>query len=276
MTFLAAEMAVWLVVSALGGAVLLWLGQWAWGRLRAPMKWRVLELELEEVQREREHFNERLAATQRQFEEAERSAERQRRARRQLTATLDARNRAFQVLEAEVASSERKLRVAETAPPGTPAQSGVHAMPPAEDSHAKKELARVQQELKHALITQERLRAETEVLKDIASHAESEIEGLRARLLHAETDAMSARESRPPAWVMARPLGNKDNLQELEGVDGELEASLNRLGIYHYHQIARFEATDVDWVVEQIGSVPVGVVQDSWIPTATELSGLRA
>jgi predicted flap endonuclease-1-like 5' DNA nuclease len=74
---------------------------------------------------------------------------------------------------------------------------------------------------------------------------------------------------------MVQPYGPRDDLQRLEGVDPLLEKTLNRLGIYHYHQIARFDPSDVEWLVEHVEGVPANTIRDSWIADAGRLSGVQ-
>jgi predicted flap endonuclease-1-like 5' DNA nuclease len=119
----------------------------------------------------------------------------------------------------------------------------------------------------------ERLRAELEVLHGIHERMLDDIEKLKARLRDAELELKSTGESRPPAWLMVQPYGPRDDLQRLQGVDPILERSLNRLGIYHFHQIARFEPSDVEWLVEHVDGVPERTIRDSWIPDAGMLAG---
>ena len=63
-------------------------------------------------------------------------------------------------------------------------------------------------------------------------------------------------------------------IPRLYRVDPNLERALNRLGIYHYHQIARFETSDVEWLVEHIEGIPPQMIRDSWIGDASRLSGV--
>jgi predicted flap endonuclease-1-like 5' DNA nuclease len=74
---------------------------------------------------------------------------------------------------------------------------------------------------------------------------------------------------------MVQPLGPRDDLQRLEGVDPSLERTLNRLGIYHFHQIARFDTSDVEWLVEHADCVPEQTIRDSWIVDASRLAGAQ-
>jgi predicted flap endonuclease-1-like 5' DNA nuclease len=129
--------------------------------------------------------------------------------------------------------------------------------------------------LRQAEARGERLRAELEVLHGIHERMLDDIEHLKARVREAELEARSTGHSRPPAWVMVQPYGPRDDLQRLEGVDPSLERTLNRLGIYHFHQIARFDALDVEWLVEHVDCVPEHTIRDSWIAEASRLAGVE-
>jgi len=102
-----------------------------------------------------------------------------------------------------------------------------------------------------------------------------DIDRLKARVREAELELRTSGESRPPAWVMVQPFGPRDDLQRLEGVDPSLERTLNRLGIYHFHQIARFEASDVEWLVQHADGVPEHTIRESWIADASRLAGVH-
>jgi predicted flap endonuclease-1-like 5' DNA nuclease len=102
-----------------------------------------------------------------------------------------------------------------------------------------------------------------------------DIERLKSRIRETELEVKTSGKSRPPAWVMVQPFGPRDDLQRLEGVDPSLERALNRLGIYHFHQIARFDSSDVEWLVEHADGVPEQTIRDSWIVDASRLAGVQ-
>jgi predicted flap endonuclease-1-like 5' DNA nuclease len=129
--------------------------------------------------------------------------------------------------------------------------------------------------LRQAETRGERLRTELEVLHGIHERMLDDIERLKGRIREAELGAKTTGESRPPAWVMVQPFGPRDDLQRLEGVDPSLERALNRLGIYHFHQIARFDSSDVEWLVEHADGVPEQTIRDSWIVDASRLAGVH-
>ena len=266
MTYLVLQMIGAVLVSAAFGAVMLWLAQVLWGRLGAPVRAKTLEYELDEARTDMASQNERIEMLNRQLTKANQEADSLQRSKRQLTATLDARNEAMH-------DFQTRLSEAPEAPRPTSRES-------AEDLRRELRLAveerdEAQAALRQAEARQERLRTELEVLHGIHERMLDDIEGLKGRIREAEFEVKTSGESRPPAWVMVQPYGPRDDLQRLEGVDPSVERSLNRLGIYHYHQIARFDTSDVEWLVEHVEGVPAQMIRDSWIVDASRLSGVQ-
>lgn len=253
-----------LLVAALCGAGLLWLAQVFWGRLLAPMRARTLQHELDDARSDLISQEQRIQGLERDLVAANDKVEDLQRSKRRLTATLDTRNRALHQAEARLSA------LAMEADPG-PGES-------AEELRQELRVAvRQRDEAQHALretqTRSERFRTELEVLHGIHERMLDDIERLKAQLREAELELETTGESRPPAWLMAQPYGARDDLQRLEGVDPLLERALNRLGIYHFHQIARFEPSDVDWLVQHVDGIPEERIRDSWIPDASRLTG---
>lgn len=266
MTYLMLQMIGALLIAAASGALLLWLAQMLWGRMVAPTRAKALEYELEEARVDLIRQNGRTQALEKELAVAREKVGALQRAKRQLTATLDARNRTMQEMDARLTAIEAEARP-------TSRES-------AEDLRRELRLAvrerdEAQTALRQAEARGERLRAELEVLHGIHERMLDDIEHLKARVREAELEARSKGHSRPPAWVMVQPYGPRDDLQRLEGVDPSLERTLNRLGIYHFHQIARFDALDVEWLVEHIDCVPEHTIRDSWIAEASRLAGVE-
>ncbi|MGB5701330.1 MAG: hypothetical protein WBM48_00815 [Polyangiales bacterium] len=266
MIYLMLQMVGALLIAAVSGAVLLWLVQVLWGKLVAPVRARTLEYELDEARSDLISQDQRIQALHRQLDTSSEKTEALRRAKRQLTATLDARNRALH-------DANARLSVLELDAKATSRES-------AEDLRKELRIAvterdEAQTALRQSDTRSERLRAELEVLHGIHERMLDDIEQLKARVREAELELRSAGESRPPAWLMVQPYGARDDLQRLQGVDPVLERSLNRLGIYHFHQIARFESSDVEWLVEHIDGVPEQTVRESWIPEAGMMAGTQ-
>jgi predicted flap endonuclease-1-like 5' DNA nuclease len=247
-----------LLIAAASGAVLLWLVQVLWGKLVAPVRAKTLEYELDEARSDLIGQEQRIEALHRQLQAAQDKADALQRSKRQLTATLDARNRALH-------ESNERISMLELDAHPTSRESSEDLRRELRIAVAERDDA--QAALRQAETRGERLRAELEVLHGIHERM------LKARLSEAELELKSSGESRPPAWLMVQPYGPRDDLQRLQGVDPLLERQLNRLGIYHFHQIARFESADVEWLAEHIAGVPAQTIRDSWVPDAGRLSG---
>lgn len=67
------------------------------------------------------------------------------------------------------------------------------------------------------------------------------------------------------------PIGSKDDLTRIEGVDADIEKSLNNLGIYHYDQISNFSHSDVNDVSSEL-NFPDRIQHEKWIEQARRLS----
>ena len=253
-----------MLIAAAAGAALLWLAQLLWGRLVAPVRARTLEYELDEVRSDLISHEQRVQSLQKQLSASKEKTEALQRAKRQLTATLDARNRSLRESTQRITSLELDLHPS--------------SRESTEDLRRELRLAvsardEAQGALRQSEIRGERLRTELEVLHGIHERMLDDMERLKARVQEAELELKSSGESRPPAWLMVQPYGPRDDLQRLQGIDPILERSLNRLGIYHFHQIARFEPSDVEWLIEHIDGVPEQTIRDSWIPDAGKLAG---
>jgi predicted flap endonuclease-1-like 5' DNA nuclease len=262
--YLMLQMSAALLIAAVSGAALLWLVQLLWGKLVAPVRAKTLEYELDAARSDLIAQDQRIQALQRQVEVSRDKTDALQRAKRQLTATLDARNRSLH-------EANTRLAVFDADSKPTSRES-------VEDLRRELRIAVTERDEAKTALRQsetrgERLRAELEVLHGIHERMLDDIEKLKARLHEAELELKSTGESRPPAWLMVQPYGPRDDLQRLQGVDPILERSLNRLGIYHFHQIARFEPSDVEWLVEHIDGVPEQTIRDSWIPDAGMFAG---
>jgi len=265
-TYLVLQMIGALLIAAAFGGVMLWLGQFFWGRLVAPVRAKTLEYELEEARSDILTQNQRIQGLHKELSASGERLEALQRAKRQLTATLDARNRTMKDATERLSAIDLEERP-------TSRES-------AEDLRRELRIAveerdESQTALRQAETRGERLRTELEVLHGIHERMLDDIEGLKGRVREVELGAKTSGESRPPAWVMVQPFGPRDDLQRLEGVDPSLERTLNRLGIYHFHQIARFDPSDVEWLVEHAEGVPEQTIRDSWIVDASRLAGVH-
>lgn len=266
MIYLMLQMVGILLIASACGALLLWLVQALWGRFLAPMRTRTLELDLDGARSDLISQEQRIHALEREVHASEQRVEALQRAKRQLTATLDSRNRALHEATEQLSAIAAEANPRPSESPESLRKELRVAVTERDEALGK---------LREAEARNERLRTELEVLHGIHERMLDDIERLKARVRETELELRTSGESRPPAWLMAQPFGARDDLQRLEGVDPMLERALNRLGIYHFHQIARFEPTDVEWLVEHLDGIPEQTIRDSWIPDASQLAGTR-
>ncbi len=77
--------------------------------------------------------------------------------------------------------------------------------------------------------------------------------------------------TRPEALKGARD-GSADNLKMIKGVGPKLEALLNKLGFYHFDQIANWSADEVSWVDQNLEGFKGRVSRDEWVGQAKTLA----
>lgn len=76
---------------------------------------------------------------------------------------------------------------------------------------------------------------------------------------------------RPSALSAARASG-ADDLKMIKGVGPKLEALLNRLGFYHFDQVASWTADEVAWVDQNLEGFKGRVSRDNWVAQAKTLA----
>lgn len=84
-----------------------------------------------------------------------------------------------------------------------------------------------------------------------------------------ESDAVA----KPRSFYDERP-DEVDSLQEIGGIDEDIERLLNDHGCYHFKQLAHFSSEDIDWLTRTIASVPdlkERIEHDGWVEQAREL-----
>lgn len=83
-------------------------------------------------------------------------------------------------------------------------------------------------------------------------------------------NAAKAPGKKPRVLKNAR-RGNADDLKLIKGVGPKLEALLNRLGFYHFDQIANWSEEEVDWVDHHLEGFRGRIKRDQWIQQASIL-----
>jgi NADH-quinone oxidoreductase subunit E len=76
-----------------------------------------------------------------------------------------------------------------------------------------------------------------------------------------------------PVTLAAPRAGKGDDLKRIVGVGPKLEALLNRLGFWHFDQIAGWTPEQVAWVDSQLGTFRGRILRDDWIAQARRLAG---
>jgi predicted flap endonuclease-1-like 5' DNA nuclease len=78
-------------------------------------------------------------------------------------------------------------------------------------------------------------------------------------------------EIRRPVLLMEPRNGVPDDLQRIKGIGARNEIRLNKLGIFHFSQIAAWTPAEIRWVGEQL-AFPDRIQQDDWVGQAILLA----
>ena len=81
-------------------------------------------------------------------------------------------------------------------------------------------------------------------------------------------------QGRPPALDQPRN-GVKDELGQIQGLAPAIESALNGLGIYHFDQVATWDAAAVSWIETHFG-FKGRVAREKWQEQARDLAAARA
>lgn len=80
-----------------------------------------------------------------------------------------------------------------------------------------------------------------------------------------------AKDGKPEMLTAARK-GGADDLKLIKGVGPKLEAMLNKMGFYHFDQVAGWRAKEVKWVDENLQGFKGRVSRDAWVKQAKTLA----
>ncbi|MGV6839434.1 MAG: NADH-quinone oxidoreductase subunit NuoE [Planktomarina sp.] len=86
-----------------------------------------------------------------------------------------------------------------------------------------------------------------------------------------KADAPTAVGKRPEALKEARSEG-ADDLKLIKGVGPKLEKLCNKLGFFHFDQVAKWTAEEVAWVDENLEGFKGRVTRDDWVDQAKILA----
>jgi NADH-quinone oxidoreductase subunit E len=77
---------------------------------------------------------------------------------------------------------------------------------------------------------------------------------------------------RPPS--LDGPIGGAgDDLKKISGIGPKIEARLNRIGIFHFHQIASWGPAEIAWVDANLEDYQGRASRDDWVGQAQGLAG---
>jgi len=74
-----------------------------------------------------------------------------------------------------------------------------------------------------------------------------------------------------PALLTSPRNGQKDNLTRIKGIGLKIEEALNEIGIYHFDQIAAWDAENIAWADRTLG-FPGRAEREQWVAQAKALA----
>jgi len=80
-----------------------------------------------------------------------------------------------------------------------------------------------------------------------------------------------SKSGKPEMLKKARASG-ADNLKQIKGVGPKMEKLLNKMGVYHFDQVAGWRAQEVKWVDENLEGFKGRVSRDTWVKQAKVLA----
>jgi NADH-quinone oxidoreductase subunit E len=82
--------------------------------------------------------------------------------------------------------------------------------------------------------------------------------------------AARAIDGRPE--LLKKPHGKADDLKLIWGVGPALEKLLNKMGIWHFDQIANWSAKELTWVDEKLEGFKGRAKRDEWVKQSKKLA----
>ena len=80
----------------------------------------------------------------------------------------------------------------------------------------------------------------------------------------------SSKEDDTPMLLTGPRNGQKDNLTRIKGIGMKIEEALNDIGIYHFDQIAAWDAENIAWADSTLG-FPGRAEREEWVTQAKAL-----
>ena len=83
-------------------------------------------------------------------------------------------------------------------------------------------------------------------------------------------------EAAKPKGLTGARGGKADDLKLVKGIGPKLEILCNKLGFYHFDQIANWTAGEIAWVDENLEGFKGRVTRDEWVVQARDLAAGKA
>ena len=120
---------------------------------------------------------------------------------------------------------------------------------------------------------------EVSALRAALRARDAELVAMREQLQTAQASGRAPSEptaddlfTSPPDGLLSEPRGQADDLKRINGIGPVLEARLNDLGVFHFHQIAGFSNDDIGWIAAQMNAFPNRILRDRWVDQAADLA----
>jgi NADH-quinone oxidoreductase subunit E len=191
------------------------------------------------------------------------------------------------LLDPDLYDGQRKFKRVEPPPPSPPAPiTAAPSPPPAPLAPAPTAAAANVAPAKPAIVngladiqvekpkTVAKPEAKAEIVAD-QSKAHKRVRVAKSRTVPATT--VAKKTSKPPAdgkpETFDKPRGGKaDDLELIWGVGPGLEKMLNKMGFWHFDQIAAWSAKELKWVDENLKGFKGRASRDEWVPQAKKLA----
>jgi predicted flap endonuclease-1-like 5' DNA nuclease len=119
-------------------------------------------------------------------------------------------------------------------------------------------------------------KVETPAVEEAPAAPEVEV-AVEAPVVEAEVKEEVAAEVEAPSdavmpEVLSAPMGEADDLTILTGVGPKMAESLNKAGIYHFSQVAKWTEAEIAWIDENVTGAKGKAVKNDWVAQAAELT----
>jgi predicted flap endonuclease-1-like 5' DNA nuclease len=78
-----------------------------------------------------------------------------------------------------------------------------------------------------------------------------------------------------PQGLIAARDGLPDDLTKIKGIGAKMETLCNRLGFWHFDQIAAWNTDEIAWVDDNLEGFKGRVTRDNWVAQAKALTGVQ-